>query len=248
MGFNGTSMCLPMAPCFLLVWLSLASVALAAQDPAVGPAPKPLVSVTTEITPPASLPDASSIGNTTELISGSSGRQFYPERAMYPNDPKGKREPSVELVIAPTVQPDGTISISLRVVLSGKTNAVDPKAEKPARKRESKAYDVPLTFCSVLVKDGLFSIQDGKSDRRWYKLGATIEGWSLLSYNQEKQLLVLGQGAKRQELRLSKSVIEASDRELSTVVTLRSGETVKVNGLDGLAVEVTASLAVNVSR
>jgi hypothetical protein len=31
-------------------------------------------------------------------------------------------------------------------------------------------------------------------------------------------------------------------------VTLRSGETVKVNGLDGLAVEVTASLAVNGSR
>jgi hypothetical protein len=167
---------------------------------------------------------------------------------MYPNDPKGKREPSVELVIAPTVQPDGTISISLRVVLSDKTDPVDPKAEKPARKRESKAYDEPLTFCSVLVKDGLFSIRDGKGDRRWYKIGATIEGWSLLSYDQDKELLVLGQGAKRQELRLSKSVIEASDRELSTVVTLRSGETVKVKGLGGLAVEVTANLAVNGSR
>jgi hypothetical protein len=149
----------------------------------------------------------------------------------------------MEMVIAPTVQPDGTVSISLRVVISAKVEPVDPKQAGRERKRDSKAYDGTLTFYSVLAQEGLFSIQDSKGGRRWYKLGAAVDGWTLESYDKEKEMLVVAQGPTHQELRLYKSSIEASASELSTVVTVRPGEVVKVPGVGGLEVSVSASVS-----
>jgi hypothetical protein len=135
------------------------------------------------------------------------------------------------------------VSISLRVVISAKVEPVDPKQAGRERKRDSKAYDGTLTFYSVLSQDGLFSIQDSKGGRRWYKLGSQVDGWTLESYDKEKEMLVVGQGATHQELRLYKSSIEASASELNTVVTVRPGEIVKVPGVGGLEVSVSASVS-----
>ena len=228
----------------LLAFGSLLAVYLAAQVPAPVPAPPPTVTIRTSVShldPKTGRSDVLSAPSVS-VISGSEARVSVAGRPD-PKDPKGKPESSMDLVLSPTAQPDGTVSLSLRVVISNKPEAADPKAEKRERKRESKAHDGTLTFYSVLAKDGLFSIQDSKGGRRWYKLGATIEGWTLVSYDQEKEMLVVGQGSTHQELRLYKSSIEASASELSTVVTVRPGEITKVPGVGGLEVSVSASVS-----
>lgn len=92
----------------------------------------------------------------------------------------------------------------------------------------------------MLSQDGLFSIQDSKGGRRWYKLGAVVDGWTLESYDKDKEMLLVAQGTTHQELHLYKSSIEASASELNTVVTVRPGEIAKVPGVGGLEVSVSA--------
>ncbi len=227
---------LPMAPRFLLVWLGLASVAYA-QVPVAAPAPTPSVTVRTVITqldPKTGKPDSMSVPAVTAL----SGTEARVAVAGKP-DIKGKVENTLEMTLSPTVQADGTVSVSLRVVINNKPDPLEVKTEK-VRKRESKTHDGSLIFYSVLAKEGLFSVQDGRGNRRWYKVNATVDGWTLESYDDEKQMLIVGQGATHQELHLYKSTIEASANEISTVVTLRSGETVKVPGVGGLELTVSA--------
>jgi hypothetical protein len=231
-----------MAPRFFLLALgSLLAVSLGAQVPAPDPAPRPSVTVRTTVShldPKTGKSDIMAAPSVS-VISGSEARVSVAGRPD-PKDPKGQPQGGMELVIAPTAQPDGTVSISLRVVINTKPEPVDPKQAGRERKRESKSHDGTLTFFSVLAADGLFSIQDSKGGRRWYKLGATVDGWTLESYDKEKELLVVAQGATHQELRLYKSSIEASASELNTVVTVRPGEIVKVPGVGGLEVTVSA--------
>ena len=234
----------PMAPRHLLLALgSCLAVSLGAQVPTPAPAPPPTVMVRTSVSHLDPKTGKSDIltAPSVAVISGSEAHLSIRGGRPDPKDPKG--QPQVDMVIAPTVQPDGTVSISLRMVITNKPEPVDPKQAGRERKRESKSPDGTLTFYSVLSQDGLFSIQDSKGGRRWYKLGAVIEGWTLLSYEQEKEALVVGQGATHQELRLYKSAIEASASELSTVVTVRPGEIVKVPGVGGLEVSVSAVVA-----
>ena len=220
----------------------LSAVSGSAQVPA--PAPPPTVTVRTSVThlDPKTGKSDQLTAPSVSVISGSEARVSVAGRPD-PKDPKGKPEGGMDLVLSPTVQPDGTVSIAMRVVINSKPEVVDPKDAKRERKRESKAHDGTLTFYSVLTKEGLFSIQDSKGGRRWYKLGATVDGWSLESYDKEKELLVVGQGATHQELHLYKSSIEASASELNTVVTVRPGETVRVPGVGGLEVAVSASVS-----
>ncbi len=235
----------PMAPRFLLLALgSFLAVSLGAQVPAPAPAPPPTVTVRTSVShlDPKTGKSDSLTAPSVSVISGSEARVSVAGRPD-PRDPKGQPQGGMEMVIAPTVQPDGTVSISLRVVISAKVEPVDPKQAGRERKRDSKAYDGTLTFYSVLAAEGLFSIQDSKGGRRWYKLGAAVDGWTLESYDKEKEMLVVGQGATHQELRLYKSSIEASASELNTVVTVRPGEIVKVPGVGGLEVSVSASVS-----
>ncbi len=235
----------PMAPRLLLLAVgSLLTASLGAQVPAPVPAPPPTVTVRTTVShldPKTGRSDVMSAPQVA-VISGSEARVSVAGRPD-PKDPKGQPQGGMELVIAPTAQPDGTVSISLRVVINSKPEPVDPKAEKVARKREGKAHDGTLTFFSVLAAEGLFSIQDSKGGRRWYKLGAHVDGWTLESYDKDKELLVVGQGNTHQELRLYKSSIEASASELNTVVTVRPGEVAKVPGVGGLEVSVSASVS-----
>ena len=235
-----------MAPRFFLsVVGSLLAVSVGAQVPPLPtpPAPPPTVTVRTTVShmdPKTGRSDVISAPSVS-VISGAEARVSVAGRPD-PKDPKAQPQGGMDLVLAPTAQPDGTVSIALRVVINSKPEPADPKAEKRERKRESKAHDGTLTFYSVLAQEGLFSIQDSKGGRRWYKIGSVVDGWSLESYDKEKEMLVVGQGATHQELRLYKSSIEASASELNTVVTVRPGEIAKVPGVGGLEVSVSASV------
>jgi hypothetical protein len=234
-----------MAPrSFLSAAVAFLAASLGAQVPAPVPAPPPTVTVRTTVShldPKTGRSDVMSAPSVS-VISGSEARVSVAGKPD-PKDPKGKPEGGMELVLAPSVNPDGTVSITLRVSIAAKAEPVDPKADKRERKRESKAHDGTLTFYSVLAQEGLFSIQDSKGGRRWYKLGSMVDGWKLESYDKEKELLVVGQGTTHQELHLYKSSIEASASELNTVVTVRPGEIAKVPGVGGLEVSVSASVS-----
>jgi hypothetical protein len=229
-----------MAPRLLLLAFGvLTSLGLSAQTPAP-PAPPPTVTVrgtVSHLDPKTGKSDVMSFPSVS-VISGSEARVSVAGRPD-PKDPKGKPESSMELVISPTVQPDGMLSISVRVSISHKAEVVDPKEAKRERKRESKAHDGTLVFYSVLAKEGLFSIQDSRSGRRWHKLGSTVEGWKLEAFDVETNVLIVSQGPTRQELHLYKSSVEASASELSTVVTIRPGEIAKVPGVGGLELSVS---------
>lgn len=232
----------PMASRHLLLALgSFLAVSLGAQVPAPVPTPPPTVTVRTSVSHLDPKTGKSDVMSAPQLsvISGSEARVSVGAKP----DPKGQPQAGMELVIAPTAQPDGSVTISLRVVITAKPEPVDPKQAVRERKRDSKAYDGTLTFYSVLAQEGLFSIQDSKGGRRWYKLGAAVDGWTLESYDKEKEMLIVGQGSTHQELRLYKSSIEASASELNTVVTVRPGEVAKVPGVGGLEVSVSASVS-----
>ena len=234
-----------MAPRLLLLALgSFLAISLGAQVPAPVPAPPPTVTVRTSVShlDPKTGKSDSMIAPSVQVVSGSEARVSVAGKAD-PKDPKGQPQGGMELVIAPTVQPDGMVSISLRVVINNKPEVVDPKDAKRERKRESKSHDGTLTFFSVLSQDGLFSIQDSKGGRRWYKVGAIVDGWTLESYDKEKEMLVVAQGTTHQELHLYKSSIEASASELNTVVTVRPGEVAKIPGVGGLEVTVSATVS-----
>ena len=228
----------PMALRFLLLALGvLTSLGVSAQTP---PAPPPTVTVrgtVSHLDPKTGKSEVMSFPSVS-VISGSEARVSVAGRPD-PKDPKGKPESSMDLVISPTVQPDGMLSISVRVSISHKAEVIDPKDAKRERKRESKAHDGTLVFYSVLAKEGLFSIQDSRSARRWYKLGSTVEGWKLEAFDVETNVLTVSQGPTHQELHLYKSSVEASASELSTVVTVRPGEIAKVPGVGGLELSVS---------
>jgi hypothetical protein len=227
-----------MALRFLLLALGvLTSLGVSAQTP---PAPPPTVTVrgtVSHLDPKTGKSEVMSFPSVS-VISGSEARVSVAGRPD-PKDPKGKPESSMDLVISPTVQPDGMLSISVRVSISHKAEVIDPKDAKRERKRESKAHDGTLVFYSVLAKEGLFSIQDSRSARRWYKLGSTVEGWKLEAFDLETNVLTVSQGPTHQELHLYKSSVEASASELSTVVTVRPGEIAKVPGVGGLELSIS---------
>ena len=234
----------PMAPRLLLLTLGvLTSLGLSAQTPAP-PAPPPTVTVRGSVSyldPKTGKSDTMSFPTVT-VISGSEARVSVAGRPD-PKDPRGKPEASMDLVITPTVQPDGMISISARVSISHKAEVVDPKAAKRESKRDAKAHDGTLVFYSVLAKERLFSIQDSRNARRWYKLGAVIEGWKLEAFDVGTNILTVSQGPTQQELQLYKSSVEASASELSTVVTVRPGETGRVPGVGGLELSVSGTVS-----
>ena len=235
----------PMAPRLLLLALgSFLAISLGAQVPAPVPAPPPTVTVRTSVShlDPKTGKSDSMIAPSVQVVSGSEARVSVAGKPD-PKDPKGQPQGGMELVISPTVQPDGMVSISLRVVINNKPEVVDPKDSKRERKRESKSHDGTLTFFSVLSQDGLFSIQDSKGGRRWYKIGSLVDGWTLESYDKDKEMLIVAQGTTHQELHLYKSSIEASASELNTVVTVRPGEVAKIPGVGGLEVTVSATVS-----
>ena len=127
-----------------------------------------------------------------------------------------------------------------------------PKKEKEAKKEAKLASksggssgrkDGIPSFYSALPKEKLFSLSDSTGTRRWVPLGRAINGWKLESYDPATQILVITQGAARHELSLNKSLISASATEVNTTVTLNPGQTVRVGGMGGMEVSVSADLS-----
>ena len=172
-------------------------------------------------------------------------------------DASGKVTDSVDLTLSPTVGADGVVALNFHSALNLK--GPDPK---PEEKTDGKAGDgserkrfkggwnrddsmsqasregMPV-FHSFSPSDGLFSLEDKMGNRKWTKIGQTFDGWVLESFNLERQRLVISQGKFRTELPLYKAVVEASATEISTTLSLHSGETTHISGVNGVEVAVS---------
>lgn len=166
--------------------------------------------------------------------------------------PDGKpAENALEMSATPTYNPaTNEITVSMRVVLNNASKQpVDEKEAKKEAKLASKSggssgrKDGIPSFYSALPKEKLFSLSDSTGTRRWVPLGRAINGWKLESYDPATQILVITQGAARHELSLNKSLISASATEVNTTVTLNPGQTVRVGGMGGMEVSVSADLS-----
>lgn len=166
--------------------------------------------------------------------------------------PDGKpAENALEMSATPTYNPStNEITVSMRVVLNSATKQpVDEKEAKKEAKLASKGgtssgrKDGIPSFYSALPKEKLFSLSDSTGTRRWVPLGRAINGWKLESYDPATHILVITQGAARHELSLNKSLISASATEVNTTVTLNPGQTVRVGGMGGMEVSVSADLS-----
>ena len=244
-------------PLFLACALASASLLAQTADPAPAAAPVAAPVTTPPAAPPPSVrvravishPKANGKTDTlsTPVVTAVSGTEA---RVIVSGKPGADGKPvenALEMSASPTVQPDGTISLALRIVLNNKVEA-DPESEKKqkrSRKNEGAAVaheGLPI-FHSALPADGLFSLEDSRGTRRWVALGRSMDGWKLESYDKTKEILILTQGSARQELPLHKSVVTASATDINTVVTLRPGESTKIGGMGGVEVTVTADLA-----
>ncbi|MFM9001899.1 MAG: hypothetical protein ACKORB_09830 [Opitutia bacterium] len=164
--------------------------------------------------------------------------------------PDGKPpENALEMSATPTYNPStNEITVAMRVVLNSAKQPVDEKEAKKESKKEAKSGAASVrkdgipAFYSALPKEKLFSLSDSTGNRRWVPLGRAINGWKLESYDPATQVLVITQGAAKHELSLNKSLISASATEVNTTVTLAPGQTVRVGGMGGMEVSVSADL------
>jgi hypothetical protein len=171
-------------------------------------------------------------------------------------DAAGKSVDGIDLTFSPTMESDGVVSLGFHSVMN--TKAPEPKADEKAAVSDEKAErrrfkggwnrdggvstasreGLPI-FHSFSPSDGLFSLEDTHGNRQWVTLGRTFDGWKLEAFNQSRQVLLISQGKFRQELPLFKAVVEATASEINTVVTLRSGETKHISGVNGVDVAVS---------
>lgn len=243
------------------------SAAISAQEVQEAEPAAPAPAVTVKTAPPAppaqirlratiSHPDKS--GKTEVLstpsvtaVSGTEARVQIQANGGKPG-PDGKpAENALEMSATPTYNPStNEITVAMRVVLnSAAKQPLDEKEAKKEAKLASKGGSVSVrkdgipSFHSALPKDKLFSLSDSTGTRRWVPLGRAINGWKLESYDPATQILVITQGAARHELSLNKSLISASATEVNTTVTLSPGQTVRVGGMGGMEVSVSADLS-----
>lgn len=234
--------------------LEAANVIVVSSPPLKAAAPAPPAQIRLRAT--ISHPDKS--GKTEVLstpsitaVSGTEARVQIQANGGRPG-PDGKpAENALEMSATPTYNPaTNEITVSMRVVLN--TPSKQPVDEKEAKKEAKLASkggtssgrkDGIPSFYSALPKEKLFSLSDSTGTRRWVPLGRAINGWKLESYDPATQILVITQGAARHELSLNKSLISASATEVNTTVTLNPGQTVRVGGMGGMEVSVSADLS-----
>jgi hypothetical protein len=126
---------------------------------------------------------------------------------------------------------------------------VDPATQNPdelRRKMKEASRQKPTmpVFHSAIPAEGIYSVEDLAGVRRWVKVGRVIDGWTVKSYDEKREVLTISQLGKVQELTLHKAVIDgvAVTHGNTTTATVKSGEAMKFTTPEGIEVEVKAEV------
>lgn len=152
----------------------------------------------------------------------------------------------ITFAVLPTVGADGTIALKMDTQVKTK---VDPATQNPdelRRKMKEASRQKPTmpVFHSAIPAEGIYSVEDLAGVRRWVKVGRVIDGWTVKSYDEKREVLTISQLGKVQELTLHKAVIDgvAVTHGNTTTATVKSGEAMKFTTPEGIEVEVKAEV------
>ena len=158
----------------------------------------------------------------------------------------GGADGGINFSVTPTVGADGAIALKMDTQVKTK---VDPATQNPdeLRRKQKEAArqksNMPV-FHSAIPAEGLYSIEDIAGARRWMKVGRVVDGWTIKSYDEKREVLTISQLGKVQELTLHKAVIDgvAVTHGNTTTASVKSGESTKFTTPEGVEVEVKAEV------
>ncbi len=158
----------------------------------------------------------------------------------------GGADNGINFSVTPTVGADGAIALKMDTQVKTK---VDPATQNPdeLRRKQKEAArqksNMPV-FHSAIPAEGLYSIEDIAGARRWMKVGRVVDGWTIKSYDEKREVLTISQLGKVQELTLHKAVIDgvAVTHGNTTTASVKSGESTKFTTPEGVEVEVKAEV------
>ena len=158
----------------------------------------------------------------------------------------GGADNAINFSVTPTVGADGAIALKMDTQVKTK---VDPATQNPdeLRRKQKEAArqksNMPV-FHSAIPAEGLYSIEDIAGARRWMKVGRVVDGWTIKSYDEKREVLTISQLGKVQELTLHKAVIDgvAVTHGNTTTASVKSGESTKFTTPEGVEVEVKAEV------
>ena len=158
----------------------------------------------------------------------------------------GGADNGINFSVTPTVGADGAIALKMDTQVKTK---VDPATQNPdeLRRKQKEAArqksNMPV-FHSAIPAEGLYSIEDISGARRWMKVGRVVDGWTIKSYDEKREVLTISQLGKVQELTLHKAVIDgvAVTHGNTTTASVKSGESTKFTTPEGVEVEVKAEV------
>jgi type II secretory pathway component HofQ len=144
--------------------------------------------------------------------------------------------------VTPTVGPDGAIALKMDTQVKTKADPATQNPDEIRRKQKEAARqksNMPI-FHSAIPAEGLYSVEDIAGARRWLKIGRVVDGWTLKSYDEKREVLTLAQLGKVQELTLHKAIVDglAVTYGNTTTASVKSGESTKFTTPEGVEVEV----------
>jgi hypothetical protein len=148
--------------------------------------------------------------------------------------------------VLPTVGADGAIALKMDTQVKTKADPATQNPDELRRKMKEAARqksNMPV-FHSAIPAEGLYSVEDLAGVRRWVKIGRVIDGWTVKSYDEKREVLTISQLGKVQELTLHKAIIDgaAVTHGNTSVASVKSGESVKFTTPEGVEVEVKAEV------
>lgn len=148
--------------------------------------------------------------------------------------------------VLPTVGADGAIALKMDTQVKTKADPATQNPDELRRKMKEASRqksNMPV-FHSAIPAEGLYSVEDIAGVRRWVKIGRVIDGWTVKSYDEKREVLTISQLGKVQELTLHKAVIDgaAVTHGNTSVASVKSGESVKFTTPEGVEVEVKAEV------
>lgn len=157
----------------------------------------------------------------------------------------GKDE-GITFSVLPTVGPDGTISLKMDTQVKTKADPATQNPDELRRKMKEASRqksNMPV-FHSAIPAEGLYSVEDIAGVRRWVKIGRVIDGWTVKSYDEKREVLTISQLGKVQELTLHKAVIDGAvvTHGNTSIASVKSGESTKFTTPEGVEVEVKAEV------
>lgn len=215
----------------------LGAIILAATDTGAAEEPRRQVEITAALVRIRPDGGGASQRGTPGLIcvDGEEGKLFIGR-----NNEDGTPDPdAVRIEFTPRILDDGRIQI--KVVSLGTELGERPEGG-PAATPARPGAEPGIVFHSAWPAERLYSLAGRNGTRAWMRIGQTVDGWTLVRYEEERHTLTLSRGGQTLRLGLTQaSVTEppAAGPRIETLV-VQPGQPAQLVGKDGHRLVISA--------